>query len=761
MDTNKTNKASGHPVNKRPALTNNIVHNGNGTVRLSNYLKSGKTNDASPEDERSLDGYNTSDYLPLPHQYLMDSDTYSSDSSNASKETNTVHAKSHDTTPVKELLYRKSPGLRKPFRIPLTKEATIITPQIKAFASSITNTNLKSIETDSASSIAKALDHQPNATDDVSLDDEIVNDTNLAGEDKKSTNWKSNKTTVNSIKNYKTNLKSSKFSKPTVYHSPYLNKTFKPNLESLELPPELELLTPLLLSQHEALTSHIKELGSINLNATKTIDKKINSFQLLKNNEKIPRSLRIKCELTTSPTFAADSEFIQLKDELSQEVDNFIKKGTSIMTIWAERNIKLLKLERCNNYFEKALMILEGLAYFFADSISPPIWPSVDDKYLILFMLKAYLANTYFDVTYLTDYLDLPAEDILNIAAKLSLDSDSNEHVNKILSSLKLEEIDLENETERIFLTETLANFDQILHFTSVGIWNSYLENTRQAAAAIKLKSRMKSMEIVKATLATAQALEKATENNNLRDSSSLKNDLRISNLEKSLQKQENKANEIINQMKRNQPVKNSPGSHLKESATSPEKTTPSHKRTKTPRLMVDLTLEDNDEEQHSLSHKKQKLRQRSSLRKPRSQHPRQKTIQWNDTEEVKNYHPNHPVSSTVPPQLGSNPFIKHIHPATPTFFQQVQTPPPPPHYFPQAQTSGNMFHPNYLDIPSPFLPPQQQINSAPIQTLHHNPMQRNTPNPFQPFNQTQNNLAYTNPFGTSQTLHPQYQYQK
>jgi len=486
MDTNKTNKASGHPVNKRPALTNNIVHNGNGTVRLSNYLKSGKTNDASPEDERSLDGYNTSDYLPLPHQYLMDSDTYSSDSSNASKETNTVHAKSHDTTPVKELLYRKSPGLRKPFRIPLTKEATIITPQIKAFASSITNTNLKFIETDSASSIAKALDHQPNATDDVSLDDEIVNDTNLAGEDKKSTNWKSNKTTVNSIKNYKTNLKSSKFSKPTVYHSPYLNKTFKPNLESLELPPELELLTPLLLSQHEALTSHIKEL-------------------------------------------------VQLKDELSQEVDNFIKKGTSIMTIWAERNIKLLKLERCNNYFEKALMILEGLAYFFADSISPPIWPSVDDKYLILFMLKAYLANTYFDVTYLTDYLDLPAEDILNIAAKLSLDSDSNEHVNKILSSLKLEEIDLENETERIFLTETLANFDQILHFTSVGIWNSYLENTRQAAAAIKLKSRMKSMEIVKATLATAQALEKATENNNLRDSSSLKNDLRISNLEKSL----------------------------------------------------------------------------------------------------------------------------------------------------------------------------------------------------------------------------------
>jgi hypothetical protein len=40
-------------------------------------------------------------------------------------------------------------------------------------------------------------------------------------------------------------------------------------------------------------------------------------------------------------------KFIQLKDGLSQKVDNFIKKGTNIMTIWTERNIMLLKLERC------------------------------------------------------------------------------------------------------------------------------------------------------------------------------------------------------------------------------------------------------------------------------------------------------------------------------------------------------------------------------------------------------------------------------
>jgi hypothetical protein len=193
--------------------------------------------------------------------------------------------------------------------------------------------------------------------------------------------------------------------------------------------------------------------------------------------------------LTTSPTFATDSKFIQLKDGLSQEVDNFIKKGTNIMTIWTERNIKLLKRERCTNYFEKALMILEGLTFFSADIIGSPIWSSIDDKYLALFMLKAYLASTYFDVTYLTEYFNLPPEDILNIAAKISLDSDSIEHINKILSSLKLEETDLRIETEEMFLAEILASFDQILCFTSVNIWNSHLEKTRQTASAIKLKS--------------------------------------------------------------------------------------------------------------------------------------------------------------------------------------------------------------------------------------------------------------------------------
>ncbi|MFN9982104.1 MAG: hypothetical protein ACK53Y_19415, partial [bacterium] len=130
----------------------------------------------------------------------------------------------------------------------------------------------------------------------------------------------------------------------SVYKSPYLHNVFKPEPESLNLSPELEPLTPLLRSQHEAFTERIKDLGSIYLNATKSLEKKKNNFHLLKNNKKIPRSLRIKCELTTSPNFSYDKTFLTLKDELHQIIEKCIKDGTTAITNWAERNIKLLTL---------------------------------------------------------------------------------------------------------------------------------------------------------------------------------------------------------------------------------------------------------------------------------------------------------------------------------------------------------------------------------------------------------------------------------
>jgi hypothetical protein len=258
------------------------------------------------------------------------------------------------------------------------------------------------------------------------------------------------------------------------------------------------------LLQHEALTQYIKDLGSINLTQTKSLEKKKNNFQLLKENKKLPRSLRIKCELTTSPNFANDTDFLQLKDELHQVIDNCIKKGATIITNWAEKNIKLLTVERGFDYLKKAFQILEGLTSFFADTVGYPLWPSVNDKHLTLFMLKTYLSDTYIETDKYAKYLDLPLEKLLLLGAKILLDTESDETAEKVTASLKLSDINMAIDTEEMFVTEVRVNFDQILTFTTTGLWSCHLETSRQTTAGLKLKSKMKAMEIMNATMATA-----------------------------------------------------------------------------------------------------------------------------------------------------------------------------------------------------------------------------------------------------------------
>jgi hypothetical protein len=78
-----------------------------------------------------------------------------------------------------------------------------------------------------------------------------------------------------------------------IYNSPYLNKMFKPTLESLSLTNKLEPLAPLFMSQHEALSNSIKNLITTNLTLTKLLEKKKESSLSLQDNKKIPRSLRM------------------------------------------------------------------------------------------------------------------------------------------------------------------------------------------------------------------------------------------------------------------------------------------------------------------------------------------------------------------------------------------------------------------------------------------------------------------------------------
>jgi hypothetical protein len=85
---------------------------------------------------------------------------------------------------------------------------------------------------------------------------------------------------------------------------------------------------------------------------------------------------------------------------------------------------------------------------------------------------------------------------------------------------------------------------------------------------------------VLSASAAMALALTKATENFDHQQKLEVKTNLRISNLEKTVNRQEHKPNTILNHLKKPQ-QKNYQGSHSLESVTSPEEKTLSKKQKK------------------------------------------------------------------------------------------------------------------------------------------------------------------------------------
>jgi hypothetical protein len=252
---------------------------------------------------------------------------------------------------------------------------------------------------------------------------------------------------------------------------------------------------------------------------------------------------------------------------------------------------------------KQALQILDCLTTFYKGAIGTPLCSSVDDENLTLFLLKAYLSDFFCETNVLSDYFNLPLTDILLIGAKLLLKSDNKEEVNKILDSLKLSDIDMEHYSSSFFLTEIFLNFDQILKVSTLGAWHLHLEHTKQALAAAKMKSKLKSLQTISASTATAIAITKAPEKFDYQQSLDIKTNLRISNLERNVARQDHKANNIINHLKKSQQQKNYQGSHFLESVTSPERQTLSKQHqnhnssTKSKRNIVDLMTKENEEE--------------------------------------------------------------------------------------------------------------------------------------------------------------------
>jgi hypothetical protein len=474
---------------------------------------------------------------------------------------------------------------------------------------------------------------------------------------------------------------------------------------------------------------------------TKTLEQKKESHKNLQKENKIPRSLRIKCELTTSPSYTNHPVFLKLKTELQQEVSNFITRGSKIMTDWANENVKLLNYDRCSNILKKALIILDGLTSFHLDVIGTPQWPSVEDKYIPLFLFKAYFSSTYINANDIVTFLDTPSEDILLTGTKIFLNTQSNDNADKLLTLLNLSDIDLDNQTDYTFVSEVLLHFDQIMRLTTIHVWHKHKEITRNAAAAIKLNTKMKSFEVINATTATALAIAKATDTIDYNQTLSANANLRISNLEKFVQKQEQKSNTIINQIKSKNPQKNFQGSHPSESVASPKKMTLTKKikNTNLKRNLVDLTTEDaenNGMEEITppppTSRKPQKLHKTKNSRTLSTR----KSVKWKEGE-IKGFHPNYPAAQMFSKNTTPNQSTWNNHGLHPPLFP---TPPPPSFHTTQIQNPFGNFQ-TYLNSPNLSYTQQQPLHPNQTQTYFH------APNPFKYPTYTQTKTTRENPF--------------
>jgi len=303
--------------------------------------------------------------------------------------------------------------------------------------------------------------------------------------------------------------------------------------------------------QHTALEPHIKELGKICLDFTTNIEKKKESSHKLITENRTPRSLRLKCELTTSPSYENNRDFIILKRELNEAVEDFTKKGLNIMKRWSHINIRLLKEDRCFNVLKKAINIMDALFTYWTDVFLPLSWPNQVTNNPILFLSKIYFETDYIDnIDQIRNYFDLPTSEILLSISKILTKNNGDKYNLELVDSMDLTFLDNLEENNLIIINETLTTFDTILRATTILLWDTNQKKIRLAEAAQKLNAKLEAERNTSATVATSLAINKARANMAQNNTTNDATQLRIAILEKQLLQQSQTSKEILNQLK-------------------------------------------------------------------------------------------------------------------------------------------------------------------------------------------------------------------
>ncbi len=278
---------------------------------------------------------------------------------------------------------------------------------------------------------------------------------------------------------------------------------------------------------------------------------KRSSNKLLKEGN-IPRSLRIKCDLTTSPDFENDPNYLILKQKLQDAVALFTTTGLEIMKEWSKININLLIKERCHKILRKIITILDGLFSYWSDVVGPAHWNPTIETNILLILLKIYFETEYIpNTTNIIEYLEMTPNEILLLAARLITRNNDDIYNQSVLTTIDQIELNFthHNSSQLYILQETLSSFDAILRATTIELWAMNSQRLRESEASLKLKAKLESDRTSSATIATTKAIDKALEIIDVSNNNNQATQLRILNLEKQLQKQNQTSNEILNQL--------------------------------------------------------------------------------------------------------------------------------------------------------------------------------------------------------------------
>jgi len=385
------------------------------------------------------------------------------------------------------------------------------------------------------------------------------------------------------------------------------------------------------------------------------------------------------------------------------------------MTEWAEENITLLLQDRCQAILKKALQLLDGIALYHATVIYTPNWFLSSQNHNTLLLFKLYLSDEFIDTKEMLNYFEIPLSTISLIGAKILTNNGSDEIALNSIASINLNTINLNHQDEFNFISETLINFDQILRITTIDLWETQKEKSKQLSAAETLKARMEAFQTIDITAKTASAIAKATEAHSELQASSLQTSLRLANLEKTTRKQEQKVNEFSKALQKNDyKTKKS-----KRQITNFDQNN-----------LVDLT--EDDEHHTNLFRNRQQRRRLNATDKPHNKHyfsppklPQKETgkmVHWNESElrQLSSQTTQASIDNQSNARCQNSPFFKQT---TTSFFQPAPPPIPPP-----APSLNNT--PNFQHI-SPFNNWQKQnVSNAANQAISGpaNPIK----NPFQ-----------------------------